>query len=454
MNRPQEQRDALRQWDREILWHPFSQMAEYSSRLIERAEGCWLYDQKGRAYLDGVSSLWCNVHGHRHPQLDAAARDQLDQVAHITTLGLAHPTTVRLAHELVQMAPHGLSHVFFSGDGSSAVEVALKMAFQYWRQRPSPCPKKTLYVAFEEAYHGDTLGSVSVGGVARFHDMFRPLLFNVERLPVPTTYRLPAGVSPEAACSYYLDQLERVLRHRHEEIAAVVIEPLMQCAAGMITHPDGFLRGVRELTNQYDVLLIADEVAVGFGRTGTMFACEQEQVAPDFLCLGKGLTGGYLAMSATLTTDEVWDAFLGSYDESKTFYHGHTYAGNPLAAAVALASLEVFQQEQTLARLVPKTERLRNHLARIAALAHVGDVRQRGLMAGIELVADRPTKRSFPWSERRGWAVCEYAWEHGVWLRPLGDVMVIMPPLSISPEQLDHLMTVVEQGIRYSTSAE
>lgn len=445
--------EDLRQWDRDVVWHAFTQMAEYQPLLIERARGCTLVDIDGREFLDGVSNLWCNIHGHAHPRLDQAIRDQLDKVAHVTSLGLSNPTTVTLAKRLTELAPPGLRHVFFSSDGSSAVEVALKMAFQYWRQCPDPRPGKMKYLAFSEAYHGDTLGSVSVGGVARFHEMFRPLLFEVIRLPAPDCYRLPTGVTRGTACRYYLDQLQRALHAHHEDLAAVVIEPLVQAAAGMITHPAGYLRGVRELTRQYEVLLIADEVATGFGRTGKLLACEHEGVTPDLLCLGKGLTGGYLPMAATLATGEIWQAFLGSYAECRTFYHGHTYTGNPLAAAVALATLDVFDEEQTLAHLPPKIERLQEHLARIAAHPHVGDVRQCGLMAGIELVQDRRRREPYPWAEKRGYRVCDHARSEGVWLRPLGNVVVIMPPLAIALPELDRICLAVERGIAVATEA-
>lgn len=443
--------DVLKHWDKAHVWHAFTQMAEYEPLLIECAHGCTLIDVEGREYLDGVSSLWCNIHGHRHPRLDEAIRRQLDQVAHVTLLGMAHPTTVKLARKLVEIAPAGLNHVFFSDDGATAVEVALKMAFQYWRQRAAPQLQRTKYLAWENAYHGDTLGSVSVGGVARFHEMFRPLLFDVVRLPTPDRYRLPPGVARPAACDHYLAQFEAALREHGETLAAVVIEPLLQAAAGIITHPPGFLRGIRELTRRYGVLLIADEVAVGMGRTGTMFACEQEHVAPDLLCLAKGLTGGYLPLAATLATDEIFSAFLGGYEESKTFFHGHTYGGNPLGAAVALATLAVFEEEQTLAHLQPKIARLTEHLARIARHRHVGDVRQCGLIAGIELVRDKTSQEPFPWAEKRGLSVCQQALSAGVWLRPLGNVVVIMPPLAISLAQLDRICEAVERGIAATT---
>ena len=443
--------EQLRTWDRETVWHAFTQMRDYEPFIIEKAYGCTLIDIDGREFIDGVSSLWCNVHGHRHPQLNAAIHTQLDKVAHVTSLGMSNPTTICLARRLVDLAPTDLEHVFFSDDGATAVEVALKMAFQYWRQCPKPQPEKIKYIAFADAYHGDTLGSVSVGGVARFHEMFEPLLFDVIRLPAPVVYRRPPDVSENELCRYYLDQLEQELQRQHQQIAALVIEPLLQAAAGIRVHPDGYLNGVRELTQKYDVLLIADEVAVGMGRTGTMLACEQENVSPDFLCLAKGLTGGYSPLAATLTTRRIWEAFLGDYSESKTFFHGHTYGGNPLGAAVALASLDVFREENTLSKLADKTKQLEKHLARIGQMDHVGNVRQKGLIAGIELVQDRETDTPFPWQEAHGMQVCQHALSSGVWLRPLGNVIVIMPPLSIELNQLDQIANAVEQGIQVVT---
>lgn len=440
-------RAELERWDREIVWHAFTQMSEYEPLILQRGHGCTLVDIDGREYLDGTSSVWCNVHGHGHPRLNAAIRDQLERVAHVTSLGSSNPTTIKLARRLIEIAPPGLEHVFFSDNGATAVEVALKMALQYWRQRPDPRPGKTTYLALGNAYHGDTLGSVSVGGVERFHAMFRPLLFEVLRAPAPDVYRLPAGVTAEGALAHYLREAESIIQAHHERLAAVVLEPLVQAAAGMLMHPPGYLRGLAEIARRHDVLLIADEVAVGFGRTGTMFACQQEGVTPDLLCLAKGLTGGYMPVAATLATDEIWRAFLGTYAESKTFFHGHTYGGNPLGAAVALATLDVFDEEQTLANLPPKIERLREHLARISEHAHVGDTRQRGMIAGIELVADRNTREPYPWEEKRGLAVCDVARRHGVLLRPLGNVLVVMPPLSVSLEELDRILLALEAGI-------
>ena len=436
----------LADWDREHVWHAFTQMQDYEPLIVTHASGCVLTDIEGRELIDGVSSVWCNVHGHQHPAIDSAIREQLNKVAHVTSLGMSNPTTIELARRLAEITPDGLEHTFFSGDGASSVEVALKMAFQYWHQREDPRPQKNTYIALGSAYHGDTLGSVSVGGVARFHEMFEPLLFNVIRVDNPNTYRLPEGVSATDATAYYLDELESTLATHHQQVAAMVIEPLVQGAAGLIMQPKGYLRGVRELTRKYDVLLIADEVAVGFGRTGKMFACEHESVSPDIMCLAKGLTGGYLAMSATIATTEIWNTFLGS--GLKTFYHGHTYAGNPLAAAAALATLDIFDDEATLENVATRSQELREALeTRIASHPLVGNIRQRGLIAAIELVADKATKDPLKATLGTGHKVCQAALDKGVWLRPLRDTLVIMPPLSINQRQLQQIVDAVAYGL-------
>lgn len=439
-------REQLEQWDRDHVWHPFTPMQAYAAEqplIIAEARGCFLVDLDGREYLDGVSSLWCNVHGHRVPELDAALRQQLDAVAHSTLLGISNVPAIRLARRLVELAPPGLRHVFYSDDGATAVETALKMAFQYWRQCPQPRPEKTRYLALKRAYHGDTLGDVSVGDIERFHGLFNPLLFPTVRAPSPYCYRCPLGLERSSCRMDCADEVEEQIRRHAETLAAVVIEPLVQGAAGMIVAPEGYLRRVREATRRYNVLLIADEVAVGFGRTGTMFACTQEDVTPDFLCLAKGLTGGYLPLAATLTTEEVYHAFLGPPSAGRTFQHGHTYTGNPLGAAVALANLDLLQSPSGLASLSEKSERLRNHLERLREFAVVGDIRQKGLLAGIELVRERKSKEPFPAEERMGARFCQLARERGVLLRPLGDVLVVMPPLAIDLPLLDHLGEVL-----------
>ena len=444
-------RQQLEQWDRHHVWHAFTQMAEYEPLIIESARGCTLTDIDGNEYLDAVSSLWCNIHGHRHPKLDAALREQLDRVAHVTSLGSSNSTTIRLARRLAELTPERLEHVFFSDDGATSVEVAIKMAFQYWCQREDPRPDKTCYLTLGEAYHGDTIGCVSAGGVERFHSMFEPLLFDTICVPSPRAYRTPDGVAPDDLLPHYLGRLESALAENHKRIAAMVIEPLVQGAAGMIVHPPGYLRGARELTAKYDVLLIADEVAVGLGRTGKMFACEHEGVAPDIICIAKGITGGYMPLAATVTTPEIWRAFLGDYSQGKTFFHGHTYGGNPLGAAVALATLDVFEEEQTLKNLEPKIARLAEHLERIGRLEHVGNVRQRGMIGAVELVRDRDTKEPYAWHEKRGARVCEHARGEGVLLRPLGNVLVIMPPLSVTLEELDRICESIHGGIMATT---
>ena len=438
--------DQLKLWDSKHVWHAFTQMANYEPLVIDSASGCVLTDIQGNTYIDAVSSLWCNVHGHQHPIINAAIRQQLDEVAHVSSLGMSNPTTIHLAKRLVDIAPENLNHLFFSGDGSSSVEVAMKMAFQYWQQRSDPQPNKTKYIALGSAYHGDTLGSVSVGGVYRFHEMFKPLLFDVLRLDSPDTYRLPEGVTEsQDATQYYLNQLESLLQQHHSTIAAMIIEPIVQGAAGMIMQPPGYLAGVRQLTQKHDVLLIADEVAVGFGRTGAMFACNHEDIQPDLMCLAKGLTGGYITMAATLATTEIWNAFLG--DSSRTFYHGHTYGGNPLAAAAALANLDIFETEQTMVNVRERSGQLADLLKPLTGHLHVGDIRQRGLIVAIELVADKDNKTSFENIGATGTAVCKAALEQGVWLRPLRDTIVIMPPLSISESEITKIVTVVEHAI-------
>jgi adenosylmethionine-8-amino-7-oxononanoate aminotransferase len=418
--------------DRDHLWHPFTQQqgwVEEEPLMIERAEGAQLIDSDGRRYIDGVSSLWCNVHGHRHPGIDAALREQLDRVAHSTMLGLSHPGAAELAAKLVELAPPGLSRVFYSESGSTATEIALKMAFQFQQQRGGQHARRTSFVHLREAYHGDTIGSVSVGGIGLFHSTYRPLLFETH-----------AAEPGDAA------DLERVLACHEEEIAAVIVEPLVQGAAGMLVHPPGYLRAARKLCDRFGVLLICDEVATGFGRTGTMFACEQEGVAPDLLCLAKGLTGGYLPLAATLTSERIYEGFLGAYEEYRTFFHGHTYTGNPLACAAALASLEAFEQERTLERLQPKIEQLGRELEAIEAMPEVAEVRRRGTMTGIDLGAHDPALRL-------GHRVAAEARERGAIVRPLGDVVILMPPLSISAEELTRLTEITAASIEAAVAS-
>jgi adenosylmethionine-8-amino-7-oxononanoate aminotransferase len=412
--------------DRARLWHPFTQQRGWVGEetvLIERGEGTDLVDTEGRRYIDGVSSLWCNVHGHGHPRIDAALREQLDRVAHTTMLGLSHPPAIELADRLVELAPPGLSRVFYSDSGSTATEIAVKMAFQYQQQRGGGHASRTRFVSLHDAYHGDTVGSVSVGGIDLFHAMYRPLLFD--------TLKAQPGDAGD---------MERILADHPGEVAAVIMEPLVQGAAGILVHPDGYLRDVHELCDRHGALLILDEVATGFGRTGRMFACEHEGVAPDILCLAKGISGGYLPLAATLTTEAIYEGFLGEFEDFRTFFHGHTYTGNPLACAAGIASLEVFEQEDTLARLQPKIALLAELLEPIAARDAVGEVRRRGFMTGIELAGFRV-------EARMGHRVTLEARRRGAIVRPLGDVVVLMPPLAISEADLSRLVEITAESI-------
>jgi len=421
------------QLDRDHLWHPFTQQRGWSEEeplTIERGEGTDLIATDGRRYIDGVSSLWCNVHGHRHPGIDAAVSEQLGKVAHSTTLGLAHPAATELAARLVEIAPPGLSRVFYSESGSTAVEIALKMAFQYQQQRGGQHARRTSFVHLRHSYHGDTIGAVAVGGIELFHSTYRPLLFE--------THSAEPGDAAD---------LERVLAAHEEEVAAVIIEPLVQGAAGMLIQPPGYLRAVRELCDRFGVLLICDEVATGFGRTGTMFACEQEGISPDLLCVAKGLTGGYLPLAATLASEHVYEEFLGEPEEFRTFFHGHTYTGNPLACAASLASLDAFEQERTIERLQPKIALLEGLLDEVAAMPEVTEVRSKGFMVGIDLGEHDPALRL-------GHKVTLEARERGAIIRPLGDVVVLMPPLAISEADLRRLVAITADSIAVACGAQ
>lgn len=422
--------------------------------IIERGEGNYLIDTYGRRYLDGVSSLWVNVHGHRKKEIDNAIKAQIDKISHSTLLGLGNAPSIELAEELVKIAPKGLTKVFYSDNGSTAVEIALKMTFQYWKQtspRPQTPSPKTKFVAFTGAYHGDTFGSMSVGEIDIFVEKYKPLLFPTYKAYYPYCYRCPIGKKYPWCKIACIKKFEEILKGRHREIAACIIEPVVQGAAGMIVAPHGFIKRVRQLCAKYNILLIADEVATGFGRTGKMFACRHEDVTPDFLCLAKGITGGYLPLAATLTTNKIYKAFLGEYTEMKQFFHGHSYSGNPLGCAAAIANLQIFKNEKTLQRLQPKINLLAELLEGFKNLPHVGDVRQKGLIAGIELVKDKKTKEPYPMEQRIGYNVCMEARKYGLIIRPLGNVIVIMPPLSITTGEIKKMIYVIYRCIKQIT---
>lgn len=433
--------------DKQYLWHPFTQMSDWLEGepvIIDRSEGFYLIDTEGRRYIDGVSSLWCNVHGHRVAAIDTAIRNQLDHIAHSTLLGLGQTRAIELAERLVKIAPPGLEKVFYSDSGATSVEIALKIAYQYWQNIGEK--GRTRFIAVRQAYHGDTVGSVSVGGMELFHSIFKSLLFETHFVPSPHPYRFDG--TPEQCAAHSLETMESLLKTNDGKIAAIVLEPLVQGAAGIIVHPKEFLKGVEALARRCNVLLIVDEVATGFGRTGKMFACEHEHVRPDLMCVAKGITGGYLPLAATLTTQAVFNAFLGKGDLLKTFYHGHTYTGNALGCAAAIASLDLFRQNRILESMPEKISRIDAALKRFALLDYVGDVRHCGLMCGIELVRDKLSKKSFPAQSTLGAKVCTAMRPKGAMLRPLGDVIVLMPPPAIDLPTLNTLLEILEDTLK------
>ncbi|MFV1950942.1 MAG: adenosylmethionine--8-amino-7-oxononanoate transaminase [Nitrospinota bacterium] len=461
-------RERLEEDDKRYIWHPFTQMKDWikeSPLIIEEGKGAYLKDIYGNRYIDGVSSLWVTVHGHQREEIDRAIIGQIRKISHSTLLGLSNIPAIRLAGRLVSITPGGLNKVFYSDNGSTAVEVGLKMAFQYWQQRSSdnkgnsnfpPFSKggsggifkrKTGFISLKNAYHGDTIGSVSVGGIDLFHQIYKPILFNSYKGESPYCYRCALDKSYPSCGLACADQLEGVMKEHHEEIAAMVIEPMVQGAAGMIVSPPGYLRRARELCTTYNILMIVDEVATGFGRTGEMFACEHEGVKPDIMAISKGISGGYLPLAATLTTDEIYDAFCGDYSDFKTLFHGHTYTGNPLACSAAIANLEIFEKDRTLERLNEKIRILTDRLKRFEYIDHVGDIRQLGFMVGIELVKEKETKEPYLWRDKVGNRVMMEARKRGLILRPLGNIIVLMPPLSISEEDLDKMLDIVYRSI-------
>ena len=440
--------------DIKYLWHPFTQMKEYARQkplIIEKAQGSFLWDVEGNKYIDGVSSLWVTTHGHRRKEIDAAIARQMEKVSHTTLLGLSHPGAIELAKKLVEITPEGLNKVFYSESGSTAVEIALKIAFQYWFQASGTGRGKNKFIYLANSYHGDTIGSVSVGGIDLFHKLYNPLLFEALKTEAVHCYRCSLRENYPSCGIKCLSKLEELMKKESEKTAALIIEPLVQGAAGILVAPPGYLKGVRELCTKYNILMIADEVAVGFGKTGRMFACEHENVQPDIMTLGKGITGGYLPLSATLTTDKIFNAFLGEPDELKTFFHGHTYTGNPLACAAALANLEIFENDGTLKKLQEKILFLKDGLNRFYELNHVGDIRQSGFMAGIELVSDKKTKEPYSPSDKTGNRVIMEARKRGLIIRPLGDVIVLMPHLSISIKELKDLISITYDSIKAVT---
>ncbi len=451
----------LKNIDRKYIWHPFTQMQDWMNSeplIIEEGKGAWIKDIDGKWYIDGVSSLWVNVHGHRHPAIDKAVKAQIDKIAHSTMLGLSNVPAAILAEKLIKIAPKGLKKVFYSDSGSEGVDIALKMAFQYWQQRGKLRVKsyelrKKKFLTLVNAYHGDTIGAVSVGGIDLFHQIYKPLLFKSFKAPTPYCYRCPFKLeSGDQKCEMRcLREVENIMKKHRKEIAAMIVEPLVQAAAGMLVYPKGYLKGIRKLCTKYDILMIADEVAVGFGRTGKMFACEHENISPDLMIVAKGLTGGYLPVATTLTTEKIFNAFLGTHESNRTFYHGHTYTGNPLGCAAGIASMDLFRSEKTLQHLQPKIKFLSEKLEKFKKLDHVGDIRRCGFIAGIELVKDKRTKEAYTPSDKIGIKVIMEARKRGLIIRPLSDIIVIMPPLSISKVDLGNMLDIIYSSIKKVT---
>ena len=441
-------RDTLTAWDKKYIWHPFTQMQDWAGAeplMIDRGEGFHLIDADGKRYIDGVSSLWVLVHGHGKKELVDVIERQSKTLCHSTLLGLANTPSTVLARKLVDVVPAGLTKVFYSDNGSTSVEIALKMAYQYWQQKGEKKRKK--FISFANGYHGDTIGAVSVGGIDIFHEVYGPLLFKTYKAPSPYCYRCPLKLKKEDCGMACLAAFETLVEKRKDEVCAVIVEPLVQGAAGMITQPEGFLKAIWKIAKKAGLLFITDEVATGFGRTGSMFACEKAGINPDFICLAKGITGGYLPLAATVTTDEVYSGFLGAFDDFRTFFHGHTYTGNPLACAVAVENLYLFEKEKTIEAMAPKITLLKQELARFSDLPHVGEIRQEGFMVGIELVKSKKTKKTYTPGEKIGHKVIMEARKRGVIIRPLGDVIVLMPPIAIDASTLKKLIDVTYESI-------
>src|SRR5579862_5209167 len=437
------------------VWHPCTQMKDHEELLplipIRSGHGAWLEDYEGKRYLDAVSSWWVNLFGHANPRINAAVRAQLERLEQVILAGFTHEPVIALSEELVALAPAGLSRCFYADNGSSAIEVAVKMSFHFWRNVGRSAKRR--FITLANSYHGETLGALAVGNVGLYKEIYQPLLMDVITVPSPDCYARAAGVSWEEHSRAQFTHMEAALERHAHEAAAVIVEPLVQCAGGMRMYDPVYLSLLRAACDRHDVHLIADEIAVGFGRTGTLFACEQAGIRPDFMCLSKGLTGGYLPLSAVLTTEPIYAAFYDEYVKRNAFLHSHSFTGNPLACAAARASLRIFREDGTLER----NRALAGHMgARARELEdhpHVAEVRQRGMIVAIEMAQDKASRTPYPWQERRGLTVYAHALERGVLLRPVGDVVYFMPPYVITPEEIDLMVDVAREGIGLATCA-
>lgn len=444
--------DELIRRDLSVLWHPCTQMKDHEALPpipVRRGRGIWLEDFEGNRYMDAISSWWVNLFGHANPKINGALRTQMDNLEHVILAGFSHEPVVRLSERLVAIAPQGLSRCFYADNGSAAVEVALKMSFHYWRNLGKP--GKTKFIALQNSYHGETLGALAVSGVDLYKKTYSPLLMEALVAPSPDCFERSPGETCEQVARRQFQRLEELLEQHGKEVCAVIVEPLVQCAGGMRMYEASYLTWLREACDQHEVHLIADEIAVGFGRTGTMFACEQSGISPDFLCLSKGLTGGYLPLSVVLTSDEVYQAFYDDFENLTAFLHSHSYTGNPLGCTAALATLDLFEEENTLESNREKARLMGRLSADMTDLPHVGDLRQKGMILAIEMVKDKKSRAPYSWKERRGLRVYQYALAKGVLLRPLGNVVYFMPPYIISPGEIEHMVQIAREGIRHAT---
>jgi adenosylmethionine-8-amino-7-oxononanoate aminotransferase len=449
---PTARNSALIRRDLATIWHPCTQMKDHEwlpMIPIRRGSGAWIEDFDGNRYLDAISSWWVNLFGHSNPRINAALRTQLERLEHVIFAGFTHEPAIELAEALLKIAPTGLTRCFFADNGSAAVEVALKMSFHYWRNVGRPAKKR--FVTLAGSYHGETLGALAVGNVELYREIYRPLLMEVFTVPSPDAFDRERGDSPEAHARHRFAALERLLEERGSEIAAVIVEPLVQCAAGMRMYHPEYLKLLRDACDRHEVHLIADEIAVGFGRTGTMFACEQAAIRPDLMCLSKGLTGGYLPLSAVLATEALYRAFYDEYTRLNAFLHSHSYTGNPLACAAALASLRIFDEDDVLRRNLPLAEHLGQRARTLEELDHVAEVRQCGMIVAAEMVRDKDSRAPYDWRERRGLNVYRHALQQGVLLRPIGNVIYFMPPYIVTTSDIDRMVEVARSSIEAAT---
>lgn len=440
--------------DLKYVWHPDTQMKQYETpdfkpTIIERGEGVYLFDMDGNKYIDGVSSWWVNTLGHSNPRLNKILTQQAERIEHVLLADFSHKPAIELAEKLVNLAGEPFSKVFYSDDGSTAVEVAIKMAYQYWYQKGKP--EKKHFVSMTESYHGDTLGSVSVGGIDLYKKIFNPLVFETLKVCAPYCYRCPKNCTQGKCSIECFQEVEELFEKQHEKIAAIIVEPLVQGAAGMRMYPKEYLKKLRILCDKYDILLIDDEVAMAFGRTGRYFAFEHVDIKPDIFCVAKGITAGYIPLAATIATDKIYNAFYDDYSTLKAFYHGHSFTGNPIACAIAVENLKIMEEEKIIENLKPKINRLKSSLEKFKDLSHVGDVRHLGMIGAIELVKDKTTKEPYPFQQRIGYKVFKEAMKLGALLRPIGNVIYFLPPLIITEEEIEKLTEIAYNAIRNIT---